>query len=168
MRGIHRSLHFANHARRIARHDPEVWHVLCDNASGADYAPSAESHAWQNDDVAANPDVVADADFHSELRPFDPIANARVQRVRGAVERDVGSEQAPRPDGHRAGVEDCAVEVDEDARSYLDVAAVVELNWRKHPRVVLEERLVFFLRASLRWQCRFINYDPIRAQRLSG
>lgn len=59
------------------------------------------------------------------------------------IDRNVGSEQRASTDGYKAGVDDCAVEVDEDALAHAHVRAVVNVNRRLDPRVGGEECFVF-------------------------
>jgi len=66
--------------------------------------------------------------------------------VRAAVDGYVRSDQRPRTDGHKAGIDDRAVEIDENAFSEADVGAVVDVNRWLNPGITCEQLLVFVLR----------------------
>lgn len=78
----------------------------------------------------------------AQLRALRPAPHVWVQRVRAAVDADVGRDERPRADGNEARVEDRAVEVDEDARADLDVRAVVNADGGLDPGEGGEEGVV--------------------------
>lgn len=62
--------------------------------------------------------------------------------MRAAVDRYVWSNQRPSADRYKAGVDDCAVEVDKDTFANADIGAVVDVDWCFDPGIVCKERLV--------------------------
>lgn len=78
------------------------------------------------------------------------------------IDRHIGREQRASTDGYKAGVDDGAVEVDEDAFTHAYVVAVVNVNWCFDPRVGGEETFVFVFCWSW-WREGFVVcYDSMR------
>lgn len=72
--------------------------------------------------------------------------------MRAAVDGHVGSYQRPRADRNEAGVEDGAVEIDENALADADVGTVIDVDWPFDPGVGGEERFVLVFCLGLRWE----------------
>lgn len=64
--------------------------------------------------------------------------------MRARVEATIRSHQGSRSDRDSARVYEGRVPVQKDSFSELDVAAVVYVDWRRHPGVLREEFCVFF------------------------
>lgn len=64
--------------------------------------------------------------------------------MRAAVDRYVWRDQRPSANRYKAGVDDGAVKVDEDAFTDANVRAVVDVDWCFDPGIVCKERLVCF------------------------
>ena len=102
--------------------------VFGDDATGAYDAARANGHAGQDDDAAAEPDVVFDG-YRRGVFPGG-ATQGRMQRVADGVERDVGREQYAVADGNRAAIEDGAAAVGIKEAAEADAATVVAVKRR--------------------------------------
>lgn len=116
---------------------------LRDNTPSPNGSSLPYRHPRQDRHIPSNPAVLADVDFLPILRPVGSIPQGRIQRMSPAVQTDIGPEHGPRSNGHQTGVDDDAVEVDEDALAQFHVEPVVNSHRGLNPRLILKESLVF-------------------------
>ncbi len=69
--------------------------------------------------------------------------------MQARIERDVRCYKSTTTDGHCTGVDDGAIEIDEDVLAEDDIRAVIDAYWCFNPSMFFEKRLVFFLRLGL-------------------
>jgi hypothetical protein len=132
------SVEFAGHPRR------------CNNTTYLGHnTPSSHSralpnpHTRQNDHIATDPAVFFNPNFLAHFWSCCAAPNLWIQRMCAAVDRHVRSKQSSSTDGHQAGVDNGAIEIDEDAFTYADIGAVVETDWRLNPGFCCEKCFVF-------------------------
>ena len=105
-----------------------VGYVVCDHAACADDASFADADTGTDDDTAAKPRVVADADGVACLTCAASFQ--MVFRVLWCVELAVGANFNVVSDGDGGTVEDGTVVVDERVLAHVDSVAVVAEEWR--------------------------------------
>lgn len=74
----------------------------------------------------------------TELGAVGPIADGRIQRVRAAVETDVGAQEGADANSHQTCIDNDIVEVDEDSFANADIEAIVNVNGAMDPWVALK------------------------------
>ena len=79
--------------------------------------------------------------------------------MRARKQTHMRTQQAARPDAHRARVENRAVHVDKRVRPDRHVGAVVRVHRRLDPRLVRQQGVVFVSRGCLRGQWRGVALD---------
>ena len=112
----------ASHSARISSHNNSGWHVLRHDAASTDDAAITDRDAGTDDRLAADPNIVADRD---RLAEFLSSPLLRVQRMRGGIDVNAGSEKDVAPDPHFANVQDHAIEVEVDLLAKINIGPVV-------------------------------------------
>lgn len=102
--------------------------IFSNDAAGTNDAARADGHAGQDDDAAAEPDVVFDGNRRGLLPAR--AAQCGMQRMADGVERDVRREQDVVADMHRAAVQNGAAAVGVEMAAKADAAAVVAVKRR--------------------------------------
>jgi hypothetical protein len=108
---------------------------LRNNTSRSNSRALTNPHPRQNHYIPSNPAVRFNVHFLPQLWPIRTIPHVGIKWVRAAVDGHVGSDQSSCSDGHQAGIDDGAIEVDEDAGAETDVCAVVYVDWGFDPGV---------------------------------
>ena len=102
--------------------------VFADDATGANDAARADGHAGQDDDAAAEPDVVFDGNRRGLLPAR--AAQCGMQRMADGVERDVRREQDVVANVNRAAIQDGTAAVGIEMAAKADAVAVVTVKRR--------------------------------------
>ena len=71
-------------------------------------------HTRQNYHIPPNPAVLLDPHFLAALWTLRTLSDVRVKRMSCRIDRNIGTKQRASTNGHKAGVGDGAVEVDEE------------------------------------------------------
>lgn len=82
------------------------------------------------------------------------------------VEGHIWSNEGPRANGHEAGVEDGAIEIDEHVASNLDIRSVVNMDGPLDPRVLVKNRIIFILCCGRGREGLIAVRDPVAASAL--
>jgi hypothetical protein len=118
---------------------------LRDDAPGPDGAAVPDGDIRQDCDIARDPAILTDRDCASVLRAVRAVAKVGVKRVSATVEGHVWSNEGPRANGHEAGVDDGAIEIDKHVAANLDIRSVVDTDGPLDPRVLVKNRIILIL-----------------------
>src|SRR5436190_11682072 len=101
--------------------------VACDYATRTNYGARSDVNPGQYQGTTADPHIRADLDGFSELLLSSQLVIERVQRRQNL---HAGTEERVVPDMYVAYIEHDAIEVEEYARTEMDVGAVVTVERR--------------------------------------
>ena len=114
---------------------------MCHDRSGTDCGIVAYRHPRHNDDITADPYVVAHVDGQSVF--YLPVPLFYIKRMTGSVERTIGCNKDIITEGHLGLIKNHAVGVGKEVLAHLYIIAIVaeERTNDKHPLTCLAEQL---------------------------
>jgi len=116
---------------------------LCNHTPGTNSTPIPNYHSWQNNHTPGNPAIFADGDTCTHLGSIGAIAQVWIQGVRTTEKRHVRADQGSGSYGYLAGVDECAVKINEDPASDADVCAVVDVDGPLDPGIGVQGGVFF-------------------------
>lgn len=93
----------------------KIRYVLRYNTPSANTHTSPYSHAWEHDDVATKPTILADCNGTAEFWSLGAVTQERIQGVGSSIKRAIRPNEGAGADGYQAGIEERAVEIYIDA-----------------------------------------------------
>jgi hypothetical protein len=126
-------------------------------------------YSRQDRDIAADPAVLSNFNLRATFGALRAIPHLRIQRMRSGEEAHIRGEQTPRAYSDGTGVEDGAIEIDEDVLANMHIRPIVHADRRLNPRIVGEDIFVFLLCGGfLRERSLVVNDAWFSCQRLLG
>ena len=118
----------AQYAAGVADSEAVRRDIFSNDAARTNDAARADGHSGQDDDTAAEPDVVFDGNRRGLLPAR--AAQCGMQRMADGVERDVRREQDVVANVNRAAIQDSTAAVGIEMAAKADAAAVVAVKRR--------------------------------------
>lgn len=100
------------HSCGVPGHDHEIRDIFCDYTASTDGNTTTDSYTGTDDNVSAEPAVLANSNRSPELWTTGAIAEERINWVGCGVECTVWSDESAGSNGDLACIEEYSVEVD--------------------------------------------------------